>query len=148
MQRINDWLFIGKYRDTLDGEYLRAHHIGAMLQLAERVKQPPIETLYLPVEDGEYLPHPFLMQGIEFIKTQHSAKHPLLIACGAGISRSATFCMVALHEIENLSLLEAFRQVKKQHPTAQPHPKLLESLCDYYGVKVQYEKLLVEVRGW
>ena len=56
MDKIRPWLYIGKYRETLDGRYLSAHNITAMLLLAELVEHPGITSLYLAVEDGEPLP--------------------------------------------------------------------------------------------
>ncbi len=52
MHRIRDWLYVGKYAETTNLSYLRSYGIGAMLQLADRVEQPGIESLYLPVEEG------------------------------------------------------------------------------------------------
>ena len=50
MNEIRPWLYVGKYRDTLDPYTLGLHRIEAMLQLAEAVKQPGITSLYLPVK--------------------------------------------------------------------------------------------------
>ena len=132
MFSVNDWLHIGKYRDTLDLGYLQAVGIGAMLQLAELVKQPGIETLYLPVEDGEPLPLNLLVKGLIFMEGQLEQKNPILIACGAGVSRSVAFAMAALREFEGLSLVDAFHTIQDIHPQALPHPALLASLCRYY----------------
>lgn len=140
MNRINDWLHIGKYRDTLDLPYLRFNKIGAMLQLAELIEQPEISALYLPVEDGQYLPHHLLTQGIEFVKIHHQVGKHILIACGAGISRSATFCMAALKEIEGITLLESYQLIQSKHDIALPHPELIKSLCDYYD-EHPYDKI-------
>ena len=63
MNFIRNWLYIGKYRDTLDATLLAAHKIGAMLQLAEAVRQPDIESLYLAVEDGVPIADHYLQQG-------------------------------------------------------------------------------------
>ena len=56
MHPIRPWLFIGKFSETQDDVLLRRREIGAMLQLADSVKQPGIPSLYVPVEDGEPLP--------------------------------------------------------------------------------------------
>ena len=52
MYVIRPWLFLGKYRDTLNFPYLETHKIGAMLQFAEQVEYTNISTLYISVEDG------------------------------------------------------------------------------------------------
>ena len=132
MNLIRNWLCIGKYRDTLDATLLASHRIGAMLQLAEAVKHPGIESLYLPVEDGVPLAHHHLRQGIDFVLGQKRLGHKVLVACGAGMSRSAAFAVAALKEDEDLGLLDALRAVKSYHPDTLIHPALWESLCAFY----------------
>jgi protein-tyrosine phosphatase len=127
-----------KYRETRDAHLLSACKIGAMLQLAELVEQPGITSLYLSVEDGEPIPEDLLQQGVEFVVAERERGNVVLIACGAGISRSAAFAVAALKEVEGLNLLEAMRVVKEQHPTAMPHPDLWESLCAYYREDFPY----------
>lgn len=51
MNRIRPWLYIGKYRETLNRRLLAVNQIQAMLLLAEPVEHPGITSLYLPVED-------------------------------------------------------------------------------------------------
>jgi hypothetical protein len=133
MNQIRPWLYIGKYRETRDGRYLATHNITAMLLLAELVEHPGITSLYLAVEDGEPLPSEMLAQGVDFVKAHQEAGQTVLVACGAGISRSATFAVAALKEIEGLSLREAIHIVQQAHPESMPHYKLWQSLCDYYG---------------
>jgi hypothetical protein len=133
MHKIRPWLYVGKYRETLELSYLRASGIGAMLQLAELVEQPNITTLYVAVEDGEPLPIEKLRQGIDFVRAQKAAGKTVMIACGAGISRSVTFTMAALKEEEGLSLIDAIRDIQLVHPDALPHDKLVYSLCQYYN---------------
>ncbi|MFN8375493.1 MAG: dual specificity protein phosphatase [Anaerolineae bacterium] len=145
MIRIRDWLFIGKYRDTTALALLRSYHVGAMLQLAEYVLQPNIATLYLNVEDGQPLPHEQLARGIAFVRAQKAQGSTVLIACGAGISRSAAFTMAALHEEEHLSLIDAYQQIVREHPDAMPHPKLLESLREYYHERLKFKDLWNEM---
>ena len=127
MNQIRPWLYIGKYRETKDYKYLTHHNIGAMLLLAELVEHPGINSLYLPVEDGEPLPKDLLQEGLAFIQKQHEQDAVILVACGAGISRSATYTVAALKERENLSLLGAFQQVQKLHPDAMPHSHLAQN---------------------
>ncbi len=136
MIAINEWLSIGKYRDTIDRDALYAAGINAALLLAAPVEHPNIETLYLPVEDGEPTPQDLLKQGVEFVIAQQAQGKQILVACGAGISRSATYCVAALHEITGESLLDALRTVHSQHPDAMPNPYLWQSLLAYYGEEI------------
>jgi predicted protein tyrosine phosphatase len=147
MYPIRPWLYVGKFSETQDDELLRRREIGAMLQLADSVKQEGIPSLYIPVEDGEPLPHDVLRMGIEFVRLEKALGRNVLIACGMGISRSAAFTIAALKEEEGLSLLEALRQVRARHPDAMPHPKLWRSLCEYFGEHVPYAELIEGMPG-
>jgi hypothetical protein len=142
MNQIRPWLFIGKYRETLDSGLLKINGINAMLQLAELVNQPEITCLYLAVEDGIPMPHEKLKTGIEFIKTNQNDGRRVLVACGAGISRSAAFAIASLKEVENLCLLEAYKAVKQHHPETLPHPAIWQSLCMYFDENVSFTELL------
>jgi protein-tyrosine phosphatase len=127
MYRIRDWLYIGKYRDTTALALLRSQHISAMLQLAEYVLQPNIA------------------RGMAFVRAQKAQGSSVLIACGSGVSRSVAFTMAALHEEEHLSLIDAYQQIIREHPGAMPHPKILESLRQYYKDSIKFKDLWREV---
>ncbi|MBI3243547.1 MAG: dual specificity protein phosphatase family protein [Chloroflexi bacterium] len=142
MFTIRPWLHVGKFVETLDVDLLRTHEIGAMLQLAESVQQIGIAARFVHVEDGEPLPKALLREGVDFVRLQKSLGRKVLVACGAGISRSTTFAIAALKEEEGLSVIEAYRELKAKHPLAQPHPTLWTSLCAFYGEEVSYMTLL------
>ena len=127
MDRIRPWLFIGSYRDTKNLPYLRLNSIGAMLQFAEKVEQPDIVSLYLPVEDLAPISSAHIRQGLDFIKEHKQSEKRVLIACGAGINRSSAFCTAILKEEEDLSLLGAFKQVKRCHPESMRHQPVWKS---------------------
>ena len=80
MDQIRPWLFIGSYRDTNNLSYLTFKSIGAMLQLAEKVEQPGITSLYLPVEDLAPISSAHIRQGVDFIKEQKAKGHRVLVA--------------------------------------------------------------------
>lgn len=141
MWQITDNLFVGRYRDTVNLTLLRAHSIDAMLQLAERIEQPGIEVLYLDVEDGEPLPAEKLCQGVSFMQAHLAAGRRVLIACGAGMSRSVAFAIAVLHEEEGISLLDAYHDIHRNHPDALPHYELWHSLCEHYHESVPFERL-------
>ncbi|MBE7550547.1 MAG: dual specificity protein phosphatase family protein [Anaerolineales bacterium] len=142
MDRIRPWLYIGKYRDTLNPNFLAATRIEAMLQLAELVEHPGIVSLYLPIEDFQPIPPDLLRQGVDFVRAEKQRDQRVLIACGAGINRSTAFAVAALREEEGLGLLDAFRAVKRVHPEAMPHPPIWASLCEYYQEDFPFEKLI------
>jgi dual specificity protein phosphatase-like protein len=141
MHKIRPWLYVGKYRETIDINILITYRISAMLQLADKVEQIGIASLYVPVEDGEPLPTEKLRQGVDFVRAQKAAGKTVLVACGAGISRSVTYTIAALKEEENLSLPDAYKQILDHHPDALPHPALWESLRTYYNEPTTYAEL-------
>jgi protein-tyrosine phosphatase len=138
MDEIRPWLYIGKYRDTLDKNHLDFKSIQAMLQLADRVEQKGINSLFLPVEDIGPTSPVLIKQGVDFILEEKGKGHKVLVACGAGINRSTAFCMAALKETEGLSLLDAFKEIKRKHPESMPHEPVWESFCRYYDESTSY----------
>ena len=138
MDEIRPWLYIGNYRDTKNQSYLALKSIHAILQLAEKVEQPGITSLYLPVEDFAPLQLNLLEKGLAFIREQKTRGCRVLVACGAGINRSSSFCAAALKEEEGLSLFDAFKEVKRKHPESMPHAPVWESLWEYYGESIPY----------
>src|ERR1041384_2297337 len=115
MDQIRPWLFIGSYLDTKNLSYLTFKSIRAMLQLAEKVEQPGIISLYLPVEDLAPISSEHIRMGLDFIKEHKVQENRVLVACGAGMNRSSAFSAAILKEEENLTLFEAFKQVKYCH---------------------------------
>jgi hypothetical protein len=142
MDAIRPWLYVGKYRETLNAHLLRARGIDTMLQLADPVEHPDIKSLYLPVEDGVPIPTSLLRQGVDFALSEKDRGRTVLKACGAGIRRSVAFAVAVLKEAENLSLLEAVRSIRKHRTESMPHPALWQSLCDYYHEEVPVPVML------
>ena len=147
MQQIRPWLFVGKYSETLNHDLLDRAKIHSVLQLAAPVEFEGITSLYLPVDDGVPLRSTALANGVAFVRSEYAQGNRVLIACGAGISRSVTFATAALKEEENLSLVDAFREIVKVHPEGMPHPVLWQSLCDYYGEDVPFLDMWRKIRN-
>lgn len=142
MITIRPWLLIGKYRETLDHELLARAGVGALLHLAAQVEPPGVAALYLPLEDGEPFEEETLRQGVDFVLNQRAAGKAVLVACGAGISRSTSFAITALKEAEGLPLLQAAREVRRLHPDGLPHIALWSSLCLHYQEPHDYLALI------
>ena len=138
MDHIRPWLYIGKYRETLNFRLLTSLNITAVLLLAELVEHEGIVSCFLAVEDGELLPDDLLKKGVDFVIEQKQQGGVILIACGAGISRSAAYATAALKEVEGLTLLAAYHEVKRAHPVALPHMALWDSLCQYYHEPISW----------
>jgi protein-tyrosine phosphatase len=142
VDQIRPWLFIGSYRNTLNKAYLDFRSIQAMLQLAEKVEQPNIVSLYLPVEDLAPISDEHVRQGVDFIRGHKAQSKRVLVACGAGMNRSSAFSAAALKEEEGLTLFEAFKEVKRCHPESMPHQPVWESLCRFYDESVPYLEVM------
>lgn len=141
MNQIRDWLFIGGYWDTKNTALLLHHNVTAMLQLADNVAQDGVTSLYLPVEDGYPLPDGALAKGIAFVREQKAASKTILVACGAGISRSTTFAIGALKEEEGGTVLENYLKIREKHENALPHMSLWHSLNQHYGEDTLYQDI-------
>ncbi|MEO1289225.1 MAG: dual specificity protein phosphatase, partial [Chloroflexota bacterium] len=111
MYEIRDWLYIGKFSQTRNLSMLKQVGITAMLQLADYIPQPDMPILYLDVTDGESVPHDLIAEGVQFVREQKQAGKRILVACGAGISRSALFVVATLMEDENRTLFDAYHEV-------------------------------------
>ncbi|MBC8139202.1 MAG: dual specificity protein phosphatase family protein [Fibrella sp.] len=136
MDKIRDWLYIGSLRDTQNLAALEESGISAVLQLAGASPQKGIVSYLLPVEDGEPLAASVLREGLSFVADQRQKNKRVLIACAAGVSRSATFAVAALKEAEQIPLLDALRMLVAAHPETLPNPILWRSLCDFYSESV------------
>jgi hypothetical protein len=145
MYAIRPWLLVGRYAETRDPARLGAAGVGAMLHLAEAVSQPGVASLYLPVDDGAPIPHAALDEGLAFVRRAREHGHVVLVACGAGTSRSVAFAAAALKEAEGMGVLDAVWAVRARHPDAQPHYRLLASLCEYFGEPASTDAL---VHAW
>lgn len=133
MNQIRPWLYVGNRFDSEDSALLAQHGIGAILQLYTSVEQAGIIGLYVPVEDGYPLIPAVFALGVPFVREQKQLGRRVLIACGAGISRSATVAIAVLKEEERLSLEAAFHVVRQGNPRALPDQIHWESLCRQYG---------------
>ena len=142
MDEIRPWLFIGNIRDTANKSHLTYKSIDAILQLAIAVDHPGISCFYLPVEDFAPLNYKLLERGVAIIREQKKIGNRVLVACAAGISRSSSFCTAALIAEEGMSLLDAFKDVKKHHPESMPHEPVWQSLCNCYGEKIPYTDVM------
>ncbi|GAB4324385.1 MAG: hypothetical protein Kow00117_12520 [Phototrophicales bacterium] len=138
MDQIRPWLWVGNQHDTQDLTTLQTHHISAMLQLHRHIKQPNIQELFIPIEEGYPIPPYYIKQAMAFVIKAKAAGHVILVACGAGISRSVIFATAALKIAENLTLPQAFSEVLKRHAKAMPDEVHWQSMNDYFGENTDY----------
>jgi protein-tyrosine phosphatase len=133
MFQIRDWLFISGYPVASNRSVVKKHNIQAMLQLFEGFKSPGVETLFVGVVDGQPLTSENIREGVAYVRKQHKKGKRILVTCGAGVSRSVTFSVAALKEIEGLTLEEAYLSIRERHKEALPDHIHWDSLREYYG---------------
>lgn len=138
MNQIRPWLFVGNFRETESLDLLTEHSIGAMLQLHRHVKHNSIAEKYIPVEEGFPLPKHAIEQGLQFVFEQQATGKNVLIACGAGVSRSVIFAVAVLKVFEKLTLPDAFSEVLKHHEKAMPDELHWQSMNEYFGEDTDY----------
>ncbi len=129
MYMIRPWLFTGSTREKIDADRLAEQQIDAVLHLHRPLDLPGVRSLYLRVEEGYPIQKKLFDQAAEFVRSQQGR---LLVACGAGISRSTTFAVLALKERELLSLTAALQAVREAHLEAMPDQVHWESLRQFY----------------
>lgn len=133
MYKIRDWLYISDYASAKSQKIVDEAGIQAMLQLFQPIELEGIVTKYISIGDGLPLTQAQINTAISFIREQHDKQHCLLSTCGAGLSRSVTFAIIALKEIEGLSLADAYRAIFEHHPKAMPDHIHWQAIADYYG---------------
>lgn len=145
MYAVRNWLYIGTHQDTLSGEWLQQHNIGAVLLLGTPLQQLTIAALHLQVHDGIAISAETLNVGLSFIHEQRNWGRRILLACDSGLSCAPAFAVAALKEKGCGSLIDAFRAVLAVHPHAQPHPVIWKSLCGYYPDEPSYDVLWFQI---
>jgi len=128
-------LHIGSAFHDGDKQVLATEGITAVLQLFEGDGKWPEhwQALRLRVHDGQAIACELLRRGCEFVQAQRKAGPKTLVACLMGQSRSTTFVFTCLLA-DGCTPPEAWRLLKTRHPQAYPHPSLLQSLLECYGV--------------
>lgn len=145
MFKVRDWLYISDYPTAKSAEAVKNAGIQAMLQLFEPIEMPDIEHEFIGVHDvGDVRPEQ-IEKGVAFIRRQHAKGHRLLIACGAGISRSVMFSIIALKEIEGLAMPDAYRAIRQVHTQAMPDHIHWKNVSDYYGETSNFWKIWGEI---
>jgi protein-tyrosine phosphatase len=147
MHTIRPWLRVGGLVDILSLKRLEKEGVTALLTLHQAANHPEIPELYLHLEEGEPISNETLAQAIGFAHAQIDAGQVLCIACGAGISRSVMVTMAVLRERENLSLIQAYHEIRRLHPDAMPDQTHWKALCDYYGESNDFWKVWRQVNG-
>jgi dual specificity phosphatase 12 len=133
VDHVIDGVYISGWRATQQLADLRQAQITNILKLYESDPYFPqdFNVLENTLTDGERVPESILYSGVRFIHEQVDAGRPVLVMCGAGMSRSATFVLAYMLE-KGHQLPDAFRLLRKAHPVAAPHFEMWLSLFEHY----------------
>ncbi len=133
-----DGIYVSGFRATHFTAELQAAKITHVLKLYEGTPYFPsqFQTLENGLNDGEFIPMHVLRRGLDFLQEQVKAHNPVLVMCGAGISRSSAFILAYLLE-KGYDLHDAYRLLRQAHPPAKPHYMVWISLISHY--KLDYK---------
>uniref|UniRef100_A0AC34F1M1 Protein-tyrosine-phosphatase n=1 Tax=Panagrolaimus sp. ES5 TaxID=591445 RepID=A0AC34F1M1_9BILA len=99
---------------------------------------PDVQYLYVRVDDDDISDiKKYFADTSMFIKTAKDAVRggKILVYCAAGISRSATLCIMYLVIQENLSLRDAFNVVQNSRPGITPNLSFWRQMIEYESEK-------------
>ena len=143
VDHVIDGVYISGWRATHFAGKLRAAGIVNVLKLYEDIPFFPADfnVFENTLDDGELIPPHVLDRGTQFVYEQAENGRPVLVMCGAGISRSSTFVLSYLLK-KQYDLRDAFVLLKQSHPVAQPHPQLWQSLINRYQLPYRLDEVM------
>ena len=138
-----DGLYIGGARLIYRVDELRAAGVTSILKLYESEPSWPSDFTVCNNElpDGVFIPRETLDRGVKFIDAMMSEGKPVLVLCGAGISRSSTFVLAYLLK-RGYKLPDAWRLLKDRHREADPLPEMWKSLIEHFDLNYSVEDVL------
>jgi hypothetical protein len=114
-------LWIGHGGEGHDFRHLLDAGIEAVVELAEEEPSfPPRRDMIacrFPLIDGEGNPPHLLALAIQTVAALIVAKVPLLVCCGAGLSRAPAIVAAALATIHRDSPEECLKRITRHHPS-------------------------------
>ncbi|KAI1714117.1 dual specificity phosphatase, catalytic domain-containing protein [Ditylenchus destructor] len=121
---IRPYLFLSGYRRLSEQKLVQlgiTHAIDATT-IPKTLRLPTIEYLTVTTEDLPTAPlEEYFDASIDLVRKAKDAGGKALIYCAAGISRSATLCIVSLMTIEGITLREAYMEVMSKRPVIYPN---------------------------
>ena len=128
-------VYIGNYKFALDAELLIKEGITYILNCGNGLKnfyekENLFKYLYIPLYDSEAQKlDKYLETTNKFIKEGSENGNKILIHCGAGMSRSATICLMYMIIEKKFKFSDAYTLMKQKRKCVMPNPnfrKLLE----------------------
>jgi protein-tyrosine phosphatase len=136
-------VYIGGARAIFHVDALRVAGVRRVLKLYfdEPIWASDFTVCNNALHDGVFVEYPQLKRGVDFIEESVAAEQPVLVLCGAGISRSSTFVLGYLLR-RGYTLEAAWRLLKDRHAAANPVLEMWESLIAHYGLNLRVEDVI------
>ncbi|GAB1225412.1 hypothetical protein ENUP19_0252G0048 [Entamoeba nuttalli] len=134
---IENELFLTGKKGALLSDTYELNHIKALVVVCPEQYEYPInkeevEILKLPVIDSYNFPLiNYLEKAYEFIDSQITQHHPVLVHCDFGISRSASVVIAYLIRKYQMSLKAAFQYVSDRRHIVCPNPAFIMQLYEW-----------------
>lgn len=121
--------------DSLTEEKIRSRNITRIINAAHEAPDVQLEGIHLthlPVSD---IPSAnisqFFDQCADMIRETILQGSASLVHCALGISRSVTICLVYMIKYEDVSLRQAYIDIKKRRPIIKPNAGFWRQLIEY-----------------
>jgi len=144
------FLFVGNRQAASNRDLLRKYNISHIVNLCggHNKFQDDLVYLNLPSEDDPLFPlSSHFEKASDFIHSAYKQEKHVLIHCQGAISRSPTIAISYLIKYQNMTLADAFLQVKTKHPNTCPNEgfclQLIQFEFECYGqnsMKMKNEK--------
>lgn len=135
--QVTDSLFLSNGRVANDDAVLSKFYITCIVNATEKLRPSSsstseVEHVHVAVTDSPLtnLTDHFdvVADKIQSVELQHGRT---LVHCNAGVSRSATLCIVYLMKYRNMTLLEAYAFLKSCRPIVRPNNGFWRQLIQY-----------------
>lgn len=141
MNQISPWLYIG---DANDGKNLAAIDAAGITAVWNATREtdgfPPeakarIAYWKLDQDDGAPIAVEKLDLFAAWLAIQGIHARHVLVHCGAGVSRAATFATLALMLTSGMGWEDCLAHVRAARPIVNPHELLKESVLIWWGLR-------------
>lgn len=146
MSKIHNGLYLGDMNSAFDHNFLRRKGIKAVISFCIPMEYQWYSQLtkkpYIQLSDISYTNFPIMDDSSEIISYRFrnvcdlidmflKAKHPVLIHCYMGVSRSSSFMISYLMRKYKVSYDKAYQFVKQRRPIINPNPGFILQLKEY-----------------
>jgi len=134
ISEINDHLYLSG-AGVLRPEKLKQKKITCVINVTNEepsAYMPGIDYMKIRIDDNPYahLDHYFDMVA-DKIRTVRERGGRTLVHCMAGVSRSASLCIIYLVKHDRMTLLQAYHYVKAARPIIRPNVGFFRQMVEY-----------------